>query len=170
MFCFDADERVTGDLRSFTEGPHSSDCDGVGFELFDAYMTPDDHAPYQAGRELLGFRRFFGPEQRDILMLWRNRPEVIFAQHHKREPDGIERVVTGLIASTMASHCRSNIGKRPATTTSGIFRSIPTDGNGAIVKVRRSIPNPISCGPCTNGATRSLPTRSRSDLSRPDFP
>jgi hypothetical protein len=90
------DERVAGDLRAFTEATHFSDCDGVRIELFDAYMTPDDQAPYQAGRELLDFRRFFGPERRDILMLWRNRPEVSFAQHHKREPAGIERVVTGL--------------------------------------------------------------------------
>jgi hypothetical protein len=76
MFCFDADERVTGDLRGFLGGPGAGDCDGVRIRLFDAYMTPDDHAPYQPNRELLGFRRFFGPEQRDILMLWRNRPEV----------------------------------------------------------------------------------------------
>jgi hypothetical protein len=42
----------------------------------------------------LGFRRFFGPEQRDILMLWRNRSEVCFTEHHAREPGGIERVRT----------------------------------------------------------------------------
>src|ERR1700674_938194 len=29
IFCFDPDERVTGDLRGFIEGTHSSDCDGV---------------------------------------------------------------------------------------------------------------------------------------------
>ena len=84
MFCFDPDERVTGDLRGFTEGTHSSDYDGVRVQLFDAYMTPGDHAPYQADRELLGFRRFFGPERRDILMLWRNRLEVIFAKARAR--------------------------------------------------------------------------------------
>src|SRR5258708_11344930 len=93
MFCFDADERVTGDLRGFMEGTHSSDYDGVRVQLFDAYMTPGDHAPYQADRELLGFRRFFGPERRDILMLWRNRWEVIFA---KREPSGLEHLRTDL--------------------------------------------------------------------------
>jgi glycosyltransferase involved in cell wall biosynthesis len=97
MFCFDADERVTEDLRGFVEGrQRTSDCDGVRIRLFDAYMTPDDHAPYQSDRELLGFRRFFGPEQRDILMLWRNRPEVFFAGHHGREPGGIERLRTDL--------------------------------------------------------------------------
>src|SRR6202166_2543866 len=80
-FCFDADERVTGDLRGFIEGTHSNDYDGVRVQLFDAYMTPGDDAPYQADHELLNFRRFFGPERRDILMLWRNRSEVIFAEH-----------------------------------------------------------------------------------------
>lgn len=95
-FCFDADERVTGDLRGFVEGQRTGDCDGVRIRLFDAYMTPDDRAPYQSDGELLGFRRFFGPEQRDILMLWRNRPEVFFANHHAREPGGIERLQTDL--------------------------------------------------------------------------
>ena len=28
MFCFDADERVTGDVRGFLEGPGVGDCDG----------------------------------------------------------------------------------------------------------------------------------------------
>jgi hypothetical protein len=93
MFCFDPDERVTGDLRGYTERMHSSDYDGVRIQLFDAYMTADDQAPYQADRELLNFRRFFGPERRDILMLSRNRLEVVFA---KREPDGLQRVGTGL--------------------------------------------------------------------------
>jgi glycosyltransferase involved in cell wall biosynthesis len=94
MFCFDADERVIGDLRSFAEGLRASDCDGVRIRLFDAYMTPNDCAPYQSDCELLGFRRFFGPERRDILMLWRDRPEVFFGEHHAREPGGIERLRT----------------------------------------------------------------------------
>ena len=93
MFCFDPDERVTGDLRGFIEGAHSRDYDGVRVQLFDAYLTPGDHAPYQSNLELLGFRRFFGPERRDILMLWRNQLEVTFA---KREPGGLQRVGTGL--------------------------------------------------------------------------
>ncbi|UPT90368.1 hypothetical protein HAP41_0000016380 [Bradyrhizobium barranii subsp. apii] len=96
IFCFDADERVTGNLREFIETAHSSECDGVRVQLFDSYMTPDDHEPYQTDRELLGFRRFFGPERRDILMLWRNRPEVIFAERQGREPGGVDRVKTAL--------------------------------------------------------------------------
>lgn len=95
MFCFDADERVTGDLRASMAGS-PGDCDGMRVRLFDAYMTPDDHAPYQSERELLDFRRFFGPERRDILMLWRNRPQVVFAAQHAREPGGVERVRTDL--------------------------------------------------------------------------
>jgi glycosyltransferase involved in cell wall biosynthesis len=96
MFCFDADERVIGDLRGFAGGPRARDCDAVRIRLFDAYLTPDDHAPYRPDLELLGFRRFFGPEQRDILMLWRNRSEIFFAEQHAREPGGVERVVTDL--------------------------------------------------------------------------
>jgi glycosyltransferase involved in cell wall biosynthesis len=36
MFCFDADERVTGNLRGYMEGTHSSDYDGVRVHLFDS--------------------------------------------------------------------------------------------------------------------------------------
>jgi glycosyl transferase family 2 len=166
MFCFDADERVIGDLRGFAAGPRASDCDGVRIRLFDAYMTPDDCAPYRSDRELLGFRRFFGPEQRDILMLWRNSPAVIFAEHHGREPGGIERVRTEFYCQhTTASHCRSTIGRRHAITISGIFHSIPTDGSGAIAKVGQSIRNLISCGRCINGVMHSLLTPSRFDLA-----
>jgi hypothetical protein len=96
MFCFDADERVTGDLRGLVGGPGVENCDGVSIQLFDAYMTPDDCAPYQPKQELLGFRRFYGPERRDILMLWRNRPDVFFAEGHEREPGGIDRLRTDL--------------------------------------------------------------------------
>jgi hypothetical protein len=94
MFCFDADERIIGDLRGFASEPRA--CDGVSIQLFDAYLTPDDCAPYQPDQELLGFRRFYGPERRDILMLWRNRPEVFFAEGHEREPGGIGRLRTDL--------------------------------------------------------------------------
>jgi hypothetical protein len=96
MLCFDADERVTGDLRGFLEGYDLGDCEGIRVPLFDAYMTPDDCAPYQSDRALLDFRRHFGPEQRDILMLWRNRAEVFFPEQKARAPKGIERVRTDL--------------------------------------------------------------------------
>ena len=95
MFCFDPDERVTGDLRGFVAAL-ADDCDGVRVKLFDAYMTPEDCEPYQSQRELLDFRRYYGPEQRDILMLWRNRPEIHFAEQHAREPGGLRHVRTDL--------------------------------------------------------------------------
>jgi hypothetical protein len=55
MFCFDADERIIGELRGFASGPRAERCDGVSIQLFDAYLTPDDYLPYQPGQELLGF-------------------------------------------------------------------------------------------------------------------
>src|SRR4249919_3950674 len=36
MFCFDADERITGELRGFASGPRAESCDGVSIQLFDA--------------------------------------------------------------------------------------------------------------------------------------
>jgi len=96
MFCFDPDERVTGDLRSFVTGLAAENCDAVRVQLFDAYMTPEDCEPYRPDVPLIDFRRFYGPEQRDILMLWRNRPEIHFAEVHGRTPGGTEQVKTDL--------------------------------------------------------------------------
>ncbi len=96
MLCFDPDERVTGDLRGFVQGLGPDGCDAIRVKLFDAYMTPEDHAPYTSDRELLDFRRFYGPEQRDILMLWRNRPEIVFAEGDGRTPRGMSHVRTDL--------------------------------------------------------------------------
>ncbi|HEY7673628.1 MAG TPA: glycosyltransferase family 2 protein, partial [Burkholderiales bacterium] len=92
MFCFDPDERVTGNLRSFVSGLEARASDAVRVQLFDAYMTPEDYAPYRPDLPLLHFRRFYGPEQRDILMLWRNRPEIHFAVGHGRMPGGMSNV------------------------------------------------------------------------------
>lgn len=93
-FCFDADERYVGDIRGFVAGPAARDTEGVRLQLFDAYLTPDDGAPYTGDRPLLDFRRWFGPERRDILMMWRNRPEVHFAGLDSREPKGVEHTLT----------------------------------------------------------------------------
>jgi glycosyltransferase involved in cell wall biosynthesis len=64
MLCFDPDERVTGDLRGFVQGPGVEDCDSVKV-------------------------------QRDILMLWRNRPQISFAERG-RVPAGLGRVKVSL--------------------------------------------------------------------------
>ena len=66
--------------------------DAVRVQLFDAYMTQDDHAPYTSDQRLMHFRKFYGPEQRDILMLWRNRPEIGFAEGDGRTPRSMENV------------------------------------------------------------------------------
>ena len=94
-FCFDPDERVTGDIDAFVQNT-SDECGAVRVPLFDAYMTPDDHAPYTSDQELMNFRRSFGPEQREILMLWRNHAEVLFVEGGGRTPQGIGQVKTGL--------------------------------------------------------------------------
>ncbi len=95
MLCFDPDERVTGDIKGFLSAV-PEEVDGVRVKLFDAYMTEDDHAPYRPEDQLLDFRRYFGPEQRDILMFWRNRSKIHFAEHHAREPGGLEIIATDL--------------------------------------------------------------------------
>ncbi|HSD92171.1 MAG TPA: glycosyltransferase family 2 protein [Methyloceanibacter sp.] len=96
MLCFDPDERVSGDFRGFLEGLSEDACDAVRVQLFDAYMTPEDHAPYVSGQRLLDFRKFYGPEQRDILMLWRNRDGIGFTEGDGRHPRGMTNVKTAL--------------------------------------------------------------------------
>jgi hypothetical protein len=43
MFCFDADERVTGDLRGLVSGPHGNDYDGL---ICPKLSAPSDAAPH----------------------------------------------------------------------------------------------------------------------------
>ena len=158
MFCFDADERITGDLRGLASGPRAESCDGVSIRLFDAYLTPDDCMPYRPGQELFGLRQFYGPERRDILMLWRNRSDIFFAEGHERQRVGLAGRAPISTASTMANRYQSSIGRRRATTISNTFRSKRTDGNGSPVRGRQSIPDPISCVRSMNGAIRCLRT------------
>ena len=95
MFCFDPDERVTGDLRS-TLHELGADCDALRVKLFDAYMTAEDQDPYTSDRKLMDFRRFYGPEQRDILMFWRNHAGIGFAEGDGRTPRGMTAEKTDL--------------------------------------------------------------------------
>ena len=92
MLCFDPDERVTEDFGGFLRQLGEDPCDAVRVRLFDAYMTPEDQAPYQAGLRLLNFRKFYGPEERDILMFWRNLPAIVFAEGDGRTPRGMANV------------------------------------------------------------------------------
>jgi glycosyltransferase involved in cell wall biosynthesis len=84
--CCDADERYIGPIRDFVTSSTEGKPDAIKVQLFDAYMTHDDDEPYSDGTSLLNFRRFFGPERRDILMLWKNNNEVKFMGLDAREP------------------------------------------------------------------------------------
>lgn len=94
VLCFDADERYIGNFRSFIAKSDAEKCDGVRIQLFDAYMTLEDHAPYRENQQLLNFRKVFGPERRDILMLWKNCAEIRFEGLDAREPIGTKFVIT----------------------------------------------------------------------------
>ena len=63
VLCFDADERLVGELPELT-------ANGYRFRLFDGYMTADCSEPYEDG-PLTDLPRKWGPEYRDILMLFR---------------------------------------------------------------------------------------------------
>ena len=60
--CFDADERLVGNLPDMT-------ADGYTFRLFDGYLTEHRQEPYC--RNLARLPRMWGPEYRDILILFR---------------------------------------------------------------------------------------------------
>lgn len=92
--CCDADERYVGPLRQFVTEPIQGKPDAVRIQLFDAYMTEGDDHPYSSGMSLMDFRRSFGPECRNILMLWRNSDAVQYVGLDAREP-----LVEGAIAT-----------------------------------------------------------------------
>lgn len=85
--CCDADERYVGDIRELVEADnYTAQPDAIRISLFDAYMSESDCAPYEPGRPLLDFRRYFGPECRNILMLWKNSKAVFYRGLDAREP------------------------------------------------------------------------------------
>jgi hypothetical protein len=84
--CCDADERYFGSIREFVTETFQDKPDAVRFQLFDAYMTEADSQPYLGEHPLIDFRQFFGPECRNILILWRNSRAVRFIGLDAREP------------------------------------------------------------------------------------
>jgi len=88
----DADERIEGDVREFLNSKESDGIDGIRVQLFDAYVTPSDKEDYTQGMQLLNFRKYFGNERRDILMIWRNLPNINYSlpKPDMREPHGLE--------------------------------------------------------------------------------
>lgn len=95
LYCFDADERIVGDVRGLLTS-QSRHTEGIRVRLFDAYLTAQDQSPLQPGQSLLNSRRFFGPERRDILMFWRNLPQARFVGLDAREPQGLNQIITAL--------------------------------------------------------------------------
>jgi glycosyltransferase involved in cell wall biosynthesis len=93
LFYADCDERFEGDIRSFLLSDESKGIDGIRISLFDAYMTPSDYASYVSG-ELMNFRKYFGRECRNILMIWRNNPDVFFQGLDSREPNVSGNIIT----------------------------------------------------------------------------
>ena len=75
--CFDADERLVGELPPLTG-------DGIRFRLFDGYLTPERQQNYRDG-DLAALPRMWGPEFRDILMLFRAGP-ARYVGLDRREP------------------------------------------------------------------------------------
>lgn len=90
FFYADADERFEGNIRAFLEKNQNTKLEGIRISLFDAYMTPQDKQPYRTDKHLLNFRKMFGPERRDILMIWRNNGKASYVLPDSREPTGLD--------------------------------------------------------------------------------
>jgi len=70
---FDADERIDYDFKNYES------YDGVVMKLFDYYITEEDkNLSYNE-------RKWLGPEYRNILMMFRNTPEVCYWAMDQRE-------------------------------------------------------------------------------------
>lgn len=90
--CCDADERYIGDIQGLVEAPPENQPEGIRVQLFDAYMTPGNDQAFCRGDMLLGFRKYFGPECRNILMLWQNKKEISYQGLDAREPSNVTNV------------------------------------------------------------------------------
>ncbi len=82
----DADERIEEDVKSFLLSREADKINGIKVNLYDAYITPEDKKPFRQGGRLFGFRKYFGPEKRQILMIFRNLAKVKFIGIDSREP------------------------------------------------------------------------------------
>ncbi len=94
VFYSDADERFIGNIYEFLNSKESNKINGIKISLFDAYLTPSDCNPYKKGK-LINFRAFFGPERRDILMIWRNNKDIDYLGLDAREPFNVRgKIIT----------------------------------------------------------------------------
>jgi hypothetical protein len=84
--CCDADERYFGAIREFFNLKIDGKPNALRVQLFDAYITEKDQHQLKKGEKLRNFRKYFGPERRDIIMIFKNTPEVRFEGLDAREP------------------------------------------------------------------------------------
>jgi hypothetical protein len=87
FFCCDADERYIGNINKLLNTPEGGLKPlAVRLSLFDAYLTPEDKKPFMGETQLIGFRKFFGCERRDIIMIWNKLANAKFLGLDSREP------------------------------------------------------------------------------------
>lgn len=89
----DADERIVEPDIIDRLKDVNEDIDAIKVRLFDAYMTENDNNAYKNGEQLLNFRKKFGIEYRDIIMLWKNKPEIRYEGLDAREPINIKQTI-----------------------------------------------------------------------------
>ena len=90
FFYGDADERCEGDIRGYLLDECPEDVNVLRISLFDAYITERDQDSYVRGDKLYNFRKYYGPERRDIIMAWRSNANADFVVKDAREPRGIK--------------------------------------------------------------------------------
>lgn len=78
---FDADERIEWNFQLPSKGRY----DSVSMKLWDAYITEEDRDEVGTGR------KWFGPEWREIIFLFRNQPKMRFHLPDQRIVDGFEK-------------------------------------------------------------------------------
>lgn len=97
IICVDADERIEGDVRGFIVEADKKGVEAIRVSLFDSYITSSDSRAFTKEDHLMNFRFFFGPEKRDIVMIWKNNKKIKFIGSDAREPEGFSKnIINGL--------------------------------------------------------------------------